>query len=87
MIGTVEQPPLISEIIRFPISGQSTIFVDESITQEVDIPYLNDPMMKARKYVESLIIEKNRDKYMRGDKTQVIRPEKINYPGGNPESV
>lgn len=43
--------------------------------------------MKARKYVESLIIEKNRDKYMRGDKTQVIRPEKLNYPGGNPDSV
>lgn len=44
-------------------------------------------MVKARKTVEQLIIEKNRDKYMRGDKSQAIRPEKLNFPGGNPESV
>lgn len=24
---------------------------------------------------------------MRGDKTQVIKPDKINFPGGNPDNV
>lgn len=76
------------EVIRFPISSsQSTIFVDENTAQDIEISYANEPMMKARKYVEQLIIEKNRDKFMRGDKTSVIRPDKLNFPGGNPESV
>ncbi|KAL4498636.1 hypothetical protein ABPG72_019754 [Tetrahymena utriculariae] len=87
MVGTVEIPSLLPDIIRFPLTGYPTIFVDENSQQEVEIPFANDPMLKARKQVEQLIVEKNRDKYMRGDKTQVIRPEKLNFPGGNPDSV
>lgn len=87
MIGTVEFPSIQPDAIKFPIFGSPTIFVDENSSQEIEIPFVNEHMIKARKYVESLIIEKNRDKYMRGDKSQVIRPDKLNFPGGNPDSV
>lgn len=83
----MELPLFSNDSIKFPLSGKGTIFVDEGCQQEFEINYQNEPMMRARKLVEQLITEKNRDKYMRGDKSQAIRPEKIVFPGGNPESV
>lgn len=52
MIGSVEMPPLMPDLIKFPFSGFSTIFVDEAYSHEIDIAYTNEAMIKARKYVE-----------------------------------
>ena len=39
-------------------------------------------MIKARKFVENFIMEKNRDRYMKGDKNVNLNVGgKINFPG------
>jgi len=44
-------------------------------------------MIRARKTIETLILERNREKYLKGDKTQNLKPEKIVYPGASTDQV
>lgn len=74
-------PPIATEVVRFPNVHQNPIYVDESSMFEYPVSHINENMIRARKNIETLILERNREKYLKGDKTQNLKPEKIVYPG------
>lgn len=39
-------------------------------------------MNKARKMAEQLILEKSKEKFLRGDKTALQKADKLVFPGG-----
>ena len=47
-----------------------------------EIPFRNELMNKARKTIETMIMDKSREKISKGDKTISLNNIKINFPGG-----
>ncbi len=63
------------------LKPEKPLYVDTPLTIGFDIPFKNEQMIKARKIVENFIMEKNRDRYMKGDKNVNLNVTKINFPG------
>ena len=62
-MGTVDLPQIIGDIKpNFPV------YVDTNAIYEFQISFRNELMQKARRQVEAFIIEKNRERFMKGDK-------------------
>jgi hypothetical protein len=74
--GSVELPKIMDDL-----KPEKPLYVDTPVTLPFDIPFKNEQMVKARKTVENFIMEKNRDRYMKGDKNVNLNVAKINFPG------
>ncbi|EGR27115.1 hypothetical protein IMG5_201370 [Ichthyophthirius multifiliis] len=75
--------PLINQDI---LKIQKNIFVDEAQNLHVQITNQNEQMKKARKLIEQLLQERNKEKFIPNQKNISFKTnEKIAFPGGNPE--
>jgi hypothetical protein len=63
IVGTVELPNLMGDF-----RPDKTLYVDVTSVTNIEIPFRNEFMMRGRRAVETFILEKNREKYMRGEK-------------------
>ncbi|EWS70940.1 flagellar associated protein, putative (macronuclear) [Tetrahymena thermophila SB210] len=86
VIGNVELPMYNNEIIRLPQNGQ-TIYVDDPANIEIPLSYQNESMNRARKLAEQLIMEKSKEKFLKGDKSALQKADKLVFPGGQPDAV
>lgn len=78
-------PQFANETIRLPINQQS-IYVDEVRNMEIPITYYSEALTKGRKLAEQLIMERNKEKFLKGEK-QGPRMDKIVFPGGVTETT
>ena len=63
IIGSVELPNI------GDIKPDKTFYVDTPLIINSPISFANEQMVKARRIIEGFIVEKNKEKYMRGDRT------------------
>jgi hypothetical protein len=76
IVGSVELPKITDDL-----KPEKPLYVDTPVTLSFGIPFKNEQMIKARKTVENFIMERNRDRYNKGDKNINLNIAKINFPG------
>ncbi|EGR30900.1 hypothetical protein IMG5_121460 [Ichthyophthirius multifiliis] len=84
IIGTVDSPLMYPEIIKLPLNSQP-IYIETTTNIEIQLNVQNEAQKRARKQIEQLMLEKNKEKYQKGDKYALKNIDKINFPGTNLE--
>ena len=77
VMGSVELPNMTGDI-----RPDRVLYVDTTAVMNFEVPFRNELMNKARKTIETMIMDKNRERVSKGDKTISLNNIKINFPGG-----